>query len=138
MVFIDNDIKIKTVIVLKNVLLPWAKYRFRFRPFVFQQDSAPAHRARLSGFINAQECSSNSLDLNPMNYSVWSLLESKACSKQHHSIDSLKRNLLRVWEEIPLKYLRAKVDAFPVRLRAVPEHVEGVSRFTLSMCNGSI
>ncbi|XGW32886.1 hypothetical protein V3C99_017417 [Haemonchus contortus] len=94
---------------------------------MFQQDSAPAHRAKvtqqwcrdtLPGFISAQEWPSNSPDLNPMYYSVWSLLESKACSMQHHSIDSLKRDLLRAWEEIPLEYLRATVDDFPSRLRA--------------------
>ncbi|XGW33702.1 hypothetical protein V3C99_017823, partial [Haemonchus contortus] len=131
LVFIDSDVKINTEVylesVLKNALLPRTQCHFGSRPFVFQQDSAPAHRAKvtqqwcrdtLPGFISAQEWPSNSPDLNPMDYSVWSLLESKACSMQHHTIDSLKRDLLRAWEEIPLEYLRATVDDFPSRLRA--------------------
>ncbi|VDO50737.1 unnamed protein product [Haemonchus placei] len=50
----------------------------------------------------------------------------------------MKRDLLRAWEEISLEYLRATVDSFPLRLRAVTEPVEGVSRSELSMCTGSI
>ncbi|VDO37373.1 unnamed protein product [Haemonchus placei] len=32
------------------------------------------------GFMNAQEWPSNSRDLNPVDYSVWSISESKVCS----------------------------------------------------------
>ncbi|VDO40849.1 unnamed protein product [Haemonchus placei] len=31
--------------VPRSTLLPWTKYHFGCRPFAFQQDSAPAHRA---------------------------------------------------------------------------------------------
>ena len=51
-------------------------------------------------FISRDEWPSNSPDLNPMNYSVWSILEEKACAKPHYNFESLKRALTKAWNEI--------------------------------------
>ena len=37
----------------------------------------------------------NSPDLNPLDYSVWSILEEKACQKPHTNVESLKKALKR-------------------------------------------
>ena len=58
-------------------------------------------------------------DLNPMDYSIWSILESKACANSHTSIDTLMTSLNREWGKIPQETLGAAVEAFPRRLKAV-------------------
>jgi hypothetical protein len=52
-----------------------------------------------------------------MDFSVWGILESKACAKPHTSIESLKRSLNKAWAEIPMEMIAEIVDDFPKRLR---------------------
>ena len=47
-------------------------------------------RINISDFVSKEEWPPYSPDLNPMDYSIWSILESKACAKSHTSIQSLK------------------------------------------------
>ncbi|VDL81638.1 unnamed protein product [Nippostrongylus brasiliensis] len=99
--------------------------REAFGPYVFQQDSAPAHKAKsvqkwckdnLHDFVSAEEWPPYSPDLNPMDYSIWSVLEAKACATPHRSLDCLKESLIKAWDEIDEDYLRRTIDAFPQRL----------------------
>jgi len=60
-------------------------------------------------------------DLNPLDYSVWSVLEAKASAKRHNNPEQLKRSLMAAWEEIDEDYLRATIDDFPKRLKACIE-----------------
>ncbi|CAJ0936005.1 unnamed protein product, partial [Mesorhabditis belari] len=46
-------------------------------------------------------------DLNPMDFSVWSVLESQACAKSHKTVESLKKALQKAWEAIDPQYLLA-------------------------------
>uniref|UniRef100_A0A914CZQ5 DDE-1 domain-containing protein n=1 Tax=Acrobeloides nanus TaxID=290746 RepID=A0A914CZQ5_9BILA len=57
-------------------------------------------------------------DLNPLDYSVWSILEEKACAKPHPNVESLKRGLKKAWNKITLETLIKIVDNFPKRLKA--------------------
>uniref|UniRef100_A0A914E175 HMG box domain-containing protein n=1 Tax=Acrobeloides nanus TaxID=290746 RepID=A0A914E175_9BILA len=59
--------------------------------------------------------------LNPLDYSVWSILEEKACAKPHPTVESLKRALKKAWKEISLDTLIKIVDNFPKRLKACIE-----------------
>ena len=52
-------------------------------------------------------------------FSVWSILEAKACEKIHYSVDDLKQFLLQVWQEIPQEQLRASAVDVRRRLPAV-------------------
>ena len=70
-------------------------------------------------FIAKEEWPHYSPELNPMDYSIWSILESKVCANSHTSIDTLMTSLNREWGKIPQKTLRAAVEAFPRRLKAV-------------------
>ncbi|KAI6653150.1 Transposase [Oopsacas minuta] len=101
---------------------------FSGQPFVFQQDGAPDHTTNTTqdwmkhntpNFIHKDVWPPYSPDLNPMDYSVWSILENKACSVSHNTVSSLKISLCREWEKIPQETLRAAVEGFPNRLRAV-------------------
>ena len=46
-------------------------------------------------------------DLNPMDFSVWEILQKRACKKKHHSVESLKRDLIKEWEKLPQDMLHA-------------------------------
>lgn len=129
LIFVPQGIKVKAknyLDMLKKELLPWANGHFGNRIWCLQQDGAPAHKAgsvqdwckqNLPDFIDFNQWPPSSPDLNPMDYSVWSVLESKACSKAHSSIDSLKKSLQKAWDDLDVQYLSATVDAFPKRLR---------------------
>uniref|UniRef100_A0A914EF83 Transposase n=1 Tax=Acrobeloides nanus TaxID=290746 RepID=A0A914EF83_9BILA len=54
----------------------------------------------------------------PLDYSIWSILEEKACSKPHPNLESLKKALKKAWKEINLETLINTVDDFPKRLEA--------------------
>jgi len=130
LIFIDEGVKINAEIykkkVLEDVLVPWAGRHFGNRRWVLQQDGAPAHTANsvqtwcqrnLSAFIPKQMWPPSSPDLNPMDFSVWAVMEAKACSKSHSNIKSLKAALQKAWDEIDVDYLRKTVEAVPCRLR---------------------
>ena len=113
---------------MEDALLPWANSHFTRRPWTFQQNPAPAHKAKvvqawckneLPDFIPEEEWPASSPDLNPLDYILWSHLGSKACATPHSNLDSLKAALIREWDEIDDALLRPVIDAFPKRLRAV-------------------
>ena len=61
-----------------------------------------------------------SLDLNPIKFLVWSLLEAKVCSVAL-SVDALKTSLLSEWAKIPQETLRASVGNFRQRIERLIE-----------------
>uniref|UniRef100_A0A914CNK3 Transposase n=1 Tax=Acrobeloides nanus TaxID=290746 RepID=A0A914CNK3_9BILA len=100
---------------LRQKILSWAKraaYGWQNgqwqKRWVCQEDGAPGHKAEetrnlvkdifpdcididISPQRNNGEWSPNSLDLNVLDYSLWSILEAEAYSKPHQSIEALKR-----------------------------------------------
>lgn len=141
LVFVDAGLKINQEMyrrdILENVLLPWAKQHFGNDKWTFQQDSAPAHKARntqewckshFPDFISAQEWPPYSPDLNPMDYSIWSILEARACAKRHKNVESLKQSLRREWDRLTPEELRRVAENFKTRLglciKAKGDHFE--------------
>ena len=61
----------------------------------------------------------SSPDLNPMDFAIWSILESKACSSNHRSIESLMVKLKSCWDEISQETLRASCNQVADRLTRV-------------------
>ena len=69
--------------VLKSVLIPWCNQVAGGRPWVWQQDSAPAHKSKETQAWLPKECYDfvpfshwpSSPDLNPLDYFVWSYVE---------------------------------------------------------------
>ena len=45
----------------------------------------------------------SSPDLNRMDFSVWSMLETEACRSPHTTVESLKVSLVKAWAKIPQK-----------------------------------
>ena len=69
----------------REVLLPCIK-EISGDNFIFQQDSAPAHRARdtiallrreMSDFISPDQWPPNSPDMNPVDYKIWAVMQER-------------------------------------------------------------
>jgi hypothetical protein len=100
---------------------------FYGQKWVFQQDSATTHKAKMtqdwlrsngSALISAEDWPSGSPDLNPLDYKLWAVLEDMACLKCHNNLDSLKRSLLKAASEIPPEMVCATIAEWPERLKA--------------------
>jgi ''Paired box'' domain. len=129
LVFVEQGVKINQEVyrrdILEAVVLPWAQQHFGDANWTFQQDSAPAHKAKTTqdwcrthfpDFIASSEWPPYSPDLNPMDYSVWSILEARACATRHKSLESLKQSLRREWDRLSPEDLRPIAENFKSRL----------------------
>ncbi|KAM8719039.1 hypothetical protein ACLKA7_011702 [Drosophila subpalustris] len=105
--------------------IPWAQQHFGDADWTFQQDSAPAHKAKMMqdwcktlfpDFISSVEWPPYSPDLNPMDYSVWSILEARSYAKPHKSLEALKQSLLLEWDRLSPEDLRPIDNNFKLRL----------------------
>lgn len=125
LVFVPMGVKINAEsyreLILEGCLKPWATKLFKKNRYVFQQVSAPAHRAKITqewlkkhvpAFIPPSLWPPCSPDLNPLDFCVWGILESKVSSKKYETLDGLKRALTREWAKIPQDVLRAACDSF--------------------------
>ena len=131
LIFVPPGVKINISyreLILEPIVKELSMTMFSGGYLLFQQDGAPAHTSKVTqawlstnipDFIVKQEWPPSSPDLNPMDYSIWSILESKACARSHSNIKSLKESLEKECARIPQETLRAAVEAFPSRLKAV-------------------
>lgn len=132
LVFVEKGVKINANFYLTEILEAELKVQADLTHgegnWCFQQDSAPAHKAKVTqdwckdqcpDFISADEWPASSPDLNPLDYSIWGVMEAKVNAKVHRSLDSLKRTLIKEWEKLSMNYVRASIDAWPKRLQAV-------------------
>ena len=107
LIFVENGIKINAnnyvTDILQAVVLLWTQQTYPNQNWIFQQDSAPAHRTRTTqefcknkfpAFWSPQQWPPYSPDLNQLDYAIWGILEAKICSKPHKSVGSLKRDLV--------------------------------------------
>lgn len=132
LVFIDKGVKIngqfyQNEVILKH-LVPEAAKLYPLGDWIFQQDSAPSHMAKDTqnllkvhspNFITSQEWPPSSPDLNPLDYSVWGLLEARVNAKAHRSLEALKRSLIREWKKMSMDYIRASISCWRSRLSLV-------------------
>ena len=138
LIFIGKNVKINAKHYVANVLKPISLLlndHYKDKNWTFQQDRATSHTAKISqnfckeNFRNFWSkdmwppCSPN---LNPMDFSVWGILQKRACQKKHHSVESLNysvesliRDLLKEWEKFPQDMLRAANENAIKRMRIV-------------------
>lgn len=114
--------------VLKEMVLPWVESNYPERNYVFQQDSAPGHKARTTqqwlkenfyNFWRHELWPPSSPDLNPLDYGIWGYIESRACAIPHPSVDALKASVEREWTAMPEGYISKVCVAFRPRLEAM-------------------
>jgi hypothetical protein len=132
-IFVPEGEKVNTeayIGLLEANLLPWLRKNYPAGNYVFQQDGAPAHTSNrtqkwladnLAQFWNKTLWPPSSPDLNPLDYSIWSVLESKACATSHANLDDLKASIVRAWRGLSKAYIVKTCQAFRRRLESVIE-----------------
>jgi len=74
--------------------------------FVFQQDNAPAHRARdtvellrrkTPQLISPDMWPANTPDLNPVDCRIWGMLQERVYRVPIHDTDELRKRLVATW-----------------------------------------
>jgi hypothetical protein len=116
-IFVSEGEKVNTeayITMLKSRVLPWLMKTFPQGNYIFQQDSAPAHasketqewlRINVGNFWDKNIWPSNSPDLNPLDFSVWSVVEAKACKTSHTNIQTLKTSVAKAWRSLSPDYI---------------------------------
>ena len=130
-IFIPEGEKVNTesyISILEAKVLPWLKKTFPLNNYEFQQDGAPAHTskrtqewlaANLAGFWEKTLWPPSSPDLNPLDFSIWSVVESKACKTSHNNVASLKISVAKAWRALTPAYLIKTCRDFRPRLERV-------------------
>jgi len=79
--------------------------------FTFQQDRAPAHRARETvlrvetpDFIPPNLWPPNSPDLNPVDYKIWGILQEQVYKTSSKDVDELRRQIAEEWDKLDQCY----------------------------------
>ncbi|VDO82550.1 unnamed protein product [Heligmosomoides polygyrus] len=80
-------------------------------------EELPVCEELFPGFWSRDIWPSNSPDLNPMDYSVWSIMEQKISTTRYATVEQLKSALLRSWDEITAEQCATIISDFPKRLR---------------------
>ncbi|KIH63757.1 hypothetical protein ANCDUO_05939, partial [Ancylostoma duodenale] len=127
LIFVEKDVRIDKnvyVEILNNRLLPCATEHYENGHWILQQDGSPAHLAKpteywcLANLPDASEWPANSPGLNVLDFSIWVMLEQKACRKKHTSVQALRKCLEEARNEIPHDHVLA-MEAYLKRLKAV-------------------
>ena len=119
--------------VLKNVVIPWCNQVAGGRPWVWQQDSTPAHKSKETQAWLQKECYDFvpfshcplSPDLNLLDYLVWSYVENIINMISHNTKASLIAAIRRVFAELPLAIVEKACSQFRIRIEAVIEVESG-------------
>ena len=114
--------------VLKSVVIPWCNEVAGGRPWVWQQDSAPAHKSKETQTWLQKECYDfvpfshwypSSPDLNLLDYFVWSYVENITNMTSHNTKASLITAIRRVFTELPPALVEKPCSQFRIRIEAV-------------------
>ena len=116
--------------MLKSGVIPRGNQVVDGRPWVWQQDSAPAHKCRENQAWLQKECydfvpfshwTPSSPDLNPLDYFVWSYIENITNMTSHNTKASLIAAIHRVFAELPRALMEKACSQFRIRIEAVIE-----------------
>ena len=116
--------------VLKSVVIPWCNRVSGGRPWVWQQDSALAHKSKEIQVWLQKECyhfvpfshwPPSSPDLNPLDYFVWSSVENITNMTSHNTKASLIAAIRGVFAELPPALVKKACSQFRIRIEMVIE-----------------
>ena len=129
--FVDKEAKVNANYYINRLLPKLVEDSNRLLPagFIFQQDGAPAHTARVTqgwlltnspGFIEKDQWPPNSPDLNPLDYHVWgAMLEAyHKLQPKPKTTAELKDALQLIWDKLPQVPINKAVKNFTKRLMA--------------------
>lgn len=113
--------------VLMNVVKPWME-KESGKPYVFQQDGAPAHTSHLvqnwlsdnvDMFWSKEFWPPNSPDLNPLDFYVWSVVVRITNKSRHPNVASLRASIEAAFADMDRASLKRACDRFRPRMEAV-------------------
>ena len=116
--------------VLKSVVISWCNQVAGGRPWVWQQDSAPAHKSKETQAWLQKECYDfvpfshwphSSPDLNSLDSFVWSYVENITSMTSHNTKASLIAAIRRVFAELLPALVEKAYSQFRTRIEAVSE-----------------
>ena len=116
--------------VLKSVVIPWCNQVPSGRPWVWQQNSAPAHKSKETqawlqkecyDFVPFSHCPASYLDLKPLDYFVWSYVENITNMTSHNTKASLIATIHWVFTKLPPALVEKACSRFQIRIKAVIE-----------------
>ena len=122
--FFKNGLMVNTEVymkVLRYHVIPWIRRNYPKGNYVWQQDGAPAHKPiKTQQYLEKHTAEHwpkmfwppSSPDLNPLDYSVWSVIEAKACAKPHGSVEDLKTSIRTAWTSMSKEYVVKTCKAF--------------------------
>ena len=122
-----NGVKYKSI--LTKHVIPTLNSTYSTRNYIWTQDGASSHTAnsilkyldgRLGsrGYWSKGICLPNSCNLNPLDFSVWSCVDSKANNVYHKSVDDMKAAVSREWEAMDSNYVKVTCSRFRSKLEA--------------------
>ena len=130
LIFIDPGVKINGAyyrdVLQSQHLLPAIRQQSGDF-FIFQQDSAPAHRANdtvemlrrdTPAFIPPTLWPPNSPDLNPVDYKIWGVLQKRVYRTRIRDVEHLKERLVEEWAHFEQSVIDGAVNQWRQRLRA--------------------
>ena len=112
--------------VLKSVVIPWCNLVAGGRPWVWQQDSVPAHKSKETqawlqkkcyDFVPFSHWPPSSPDLNPLDYFVWLYVENITNMTSHNTKAS------RLFTKLAL--VEKACSQFQIHIEAVIEAEDG-------------
>ena len=116
--------------VMKSVVIPWCNQVAGGRPWVWQQDSAPAHKSKETQAWLQKECYNfvpfthwppSSIDLNQLDYFVWSYIENITNMTSHNTKASLIAAIHWVFTELLPALVEKACSQFWIHIEAVIE-----------------
>ena len=139
--FVPPHTKMNAQLYIKHILRPFFRYDAKkLYPngnFVFHQDSAPSHTAKVTlsffeknriKFITPQQWMPYSPDVSPCDFYLWGVLKNRLKSCLATNLDELKKAIIREAKAIPLDQIQRAMESWPRRCRQVYEadgyHIE--------------
>ena len=130
LIFIEPGVKIngryyRDVLLAQHLLPAITELSGEF--FIFQQDSAPAHRAydtvdmlrrETPAFIAPSVWPPNSPDLNPVDYKIWGVMQDRVYRTRIRDVGHLKQRLIEEWRQFDQSIIDGAVNQWRDRLRA--------------------
>ncbi len=110
--------------ILEHFMLPSADKLYGDVDFIFQQDLAPAHIAKVtkSWFndhgVTVLDWPANSPDLNPIE-NLWGIVKRKMRDTRPNNADDLKATVKETWASIPPQQCHKLITSMPRRIEAV-------------------
>ena len=130
--FVKPGAKVNAKCYISKVLKPFLRddvpVLYPNKDFIFHQDSAPSHKAKLTikylesqkvKFIYPEQWLANSPDAAPCDYFFWSYLKKKVYKHKVTTIGGLKKVIIDEAKKIPLELVRKALKLWPKRCRLI-------------------